>query len=74
MPLPLGPSHIAAQLISHGRHDRGISEAEKERNIDNSPDHQWNMPRENRAKDHAATDEQGAPMISPAPHGNRGVH
>src|SRR4029079_2358085 len=42
--------------------------------IDNSPDYQGNMPRENRTKDHAAPDQQGASPIPASPYGDCGVH
>ena len=69
-----GSSHVTTQLIRHRRDDPGIGEAEEERDIDNSPDHQGDMPRENRAKDHAAADQQGASPIPASPHGDCGVH
>ena len=40
-----GASHVAAQLIPHCRDDSGIGKAEEERDINNSPDHQRDMPR-----------------------------
>ncbi len=69
-----GWSHVTTQFIPHYRDDPGISEAEEERDIDNSPDHQGDVPRENRAKDHAAADQQGASPIPASPHGDCGVH
>ena len=69
-----GASQVATQLIRHRRDDRRISEAQEERHVDNPPDHQGDMPRKDRAKDHAAADQQGASAIPAAPDSDRGVH
>src|SRR5262249_39793889 len=69
-----GASHISTQLIAHSGNHARIGEGKKEGNFNNTPDDHRNMPRQNRTKDHAAADEQCAPLITTSPDCNRGVH
>src|SRR6266536_3820895 len=48
--------HIVAEFIVHRRNDSRICKTEEKRNIDDSPDHEGHMPCQNRAENHAATD------------------
>src|SRR6266542_6564760 len=66
-------SHIVTQLVAHRRHDRRICEAEEKGDFDDAPDHQRDVPREDRAEDHATADEQSASPITTTPDGNRGI-
>src|SRR6266705_3116612 len=67
-------SHVATQLIAHRRHDGRIGKAEEKGDFDDAPDYQRDVPRQDRAENHATADEQSASPITPAPDGNRGIH
>src|SRR4051794_25577628 len=67
-------SHVVTQFIAHRRHDGRICEAEEKWDFDNAPDHQRDVPCEDRAENHATADEQTATPITTAPDGNRGIH
>ena len=66
--------HIVAQLIAHRHHNSRIREAEKKRDVDDAPDRERNVPRQNRPGNHAAADNQSAPPVTPLPDGHRGIH
>jgi hypothetical protein len=66
--------HIVTQLGAHRQDDSQICKGEEKRNVDDSPDYEWNVPRHNSAEDHAATDNQRASPVAPPPDGNCGVH
>src|SRR5206468_9360812 len=63
-----------SQLVAHRQDDSRICEGEEKRDIDDSPDHEWDVPSHNSAEDHAAADNQSALPIAPAPDGNCGIH
>ena len=67
-------SHIATQLIAHRRHDPRICEAEEKGDVNGAPDHQRDVPRQDRAEDHATADEHCASPITPPPDGNCGIY
>src|SRR5262245_31939600 len=39
-------SHVITQLIAHHCHDGCIGEAEEKGDFQDTPDHQWNVPRQ----------------------------
>src|ERR1041384_4137189 len=47
---------IVAQFVSHRCHNSRIRETEEKRNVDDSPDHERDVPCENRTENHAAPD------------------
>src|SRR5205807_4463508 len=67
-------SHVATQLIAHRRHDGRIGKAEEKGDFDDAPDYQRDVPRQDRAENHATAYEQSASPITTAPHANRSIH
>jgi hypothetical protein len=65
--------HVIAQFVAHRRDNCRICETKEKRNVDNSPNHEWDVPCHNRAENHAATDNQSASPVASAPYCNRGI-
>src|SRR5438105_14949991 len=66
--------HIATQLIAHRQDDSRVREGEEKWEVDDSPNHEWDVPREDRAEDHAATNNQRPLPVATLPDGKCGIY